>query len=447
MILEEIDDEKGERKITCTELSLTSKRLRDVVARDVFKTVRFSNDKRISDSALAAATKYGHYIQKLEFVGFDPAAEDAPPEVRAGRNHTLPPSAISLFEAPRDLLPNLQTFVISFDHNFGYSLGQRNNKRDGVGFFDTIETSLRITSKEEAMTPRRALWANTYRHLASNTTVSHLVIQNWPPRAVSVFATDSWKEHLGRLHIFEISVAGYKDPSSASYQPVWSNTCPGYQRAIEKMGEYFFDHLASAKTVKISAPTGFPIGSPVGSLYEIERGYVQGILREYFFLPLREKSMPAVEHLELSGFFISHDLAKWIIEHSRTLRKLVLTNAQSMAFHMIHQAPLMTLVYTWMEFFDALSAVKDLALAQFEMTSYCRIERPWSGTFTDWVDPSDPKCNPANEKSESFGYAHLGRDGNLQYLTVPSPNQHKKGADLAAYKRFMRKVGAAGKKQ
>lgn len=451
-VLDGIGDEDL-RATTCIALSLTCKRLKEVLRPQLFKTVRFSNDKRISDSALIAATRNGSYIQKLEFVGFDPADEEALPEIRKDRNHTLPPSALTLFEASRALLPNLQTFVISFDHSFdeifqGYS-GHKN--MNGLAFFDSIETDKRTTSREEVLSPRRELWANTYRFLASNTTVSHLVIHNWPPRAITVFWTEAWTTYLGRLHSFEISIAGYQERSARGEVSQCSNTLPGYQREVEKMGEYFFDHLTSAKTVKISGSERFPVGLFTGS-FDMPR--ISPCNPRFFTLPLKPSSMPAVEYLTLSNFFISHDLVLWIAKHKHTLRTLVLTRA--LCLSRLCEVPNCIHVCRWMEFFDALSAVEGLALAHFEVTTHCPFGRGRANTpnpASAYVISEDGQyayaiTDPLKEKVKLFGHAWLRPDrGSVGYLPGPNFLRFSKGEDLAAFKRFMSKLEVAGNNQ
>jgi hypothetical protein len=346
-------------------LSTTCRALRARTAHRVFHTVRFSNDPRIADAALVAAKNHGVHIKVLRFVGYAGEEDDKPddgnnedlgsgevaaPSFKSVNRDILPPSAMILFEASTTLLPSLEQFSISFDHDYDYS--SEFDCPHGVCMFQDSESWDMVRAREAKLTMCR-LWANTYKALAGNKTVAGLVIENWSPRAVSTFLAPEWRAYLGRLKTLDIRITGARQAWS------FTNSMEGYVKDIARMQGFFFEHLSAIQTLKVSIWPEIPFG-------------MHG--RHHMPLPLRATGrMPALQHLELENVFISSDLVAFILSYKAHLRTVVLRNAQSAAaeYGECARRPL-----PWCDFFDALSAglgedseEDDFALTQLTFTS------------------------------------------------------------------------------
>lgn len=116
------------------------------------------------------------------------------------------------------------------------------------------------------------------------------------------------------------------------------------------------------------------------------------------------------------------------------------------------------MVFSWMGLFDALSAVEDLAIAQFDVTTLCPLSFPeYQTRQAERLEPLLADAAPDHSQYyamddlqlvKRFGYARLSRDRYyLEYYYKPNMARLCDGGDLAAYERFMGKVRATSEKK
>ncbi|KAK4460191.1 hypothetical protein QBC42DRAFT_288809 [Cladorrhinum samala] len=414
-------------------LSITCKALRQQLAHRVFHTVQFTNEPRIADSALAAARNHGAHIRLLRFVGYA-SEEDDDANSKADYGDTtsavwpnrdlLPKSAVMLLQANKTLLPNLETIAINFDHDYGEhsEFGPY-----GVKMFANTESWADVRMREARMTMCR-LWANTYMALTKNEGTPGLVIENWSPRGVITFKSSQWKEYMGRVKSFDVRVI------VDTFAFEFTNSMEGYVKDFAAMQEFFFDHLDSAETLKVSMlwpDTPF------------------GMHGEYHLpLPIKaEGCMQALERVEFRHVFVSREMIEFFKGHKDNLRTVILHDAQSAAAEYGECA---TRPLSWAVFFDLLSAASDedeIALSDLIFTT----SAPLSET--------EGKTGKINYKSERaaikkvrdelrtnprrrlFGYGDLGEQNGM-FIHDVKTNQESaiSGRDQAAHDRFVEKL-------
>lgn len=337
-------------------LSVTCKRLRNHLLPRVFATVLFSNDTRVSDSALVAARAHGKYIKKLRFIAYDPPEDNASEDVKATESAkyisaVIPETALELFRADSMLLPNLDRFVIRFAHNFDKIIevyGQ-DYERYQFYFFDQ-EIGISVSGRKTVCEPLSednsnmlCLWANTYQALSTNWTTPTLEIEQWPPHKSSTFDTEEWRAYLGRLERLEISILGLDNGVG------WAtSTCTGYRDDIGKMKQYFFDYLSSVRTLKFTAAEVSKIGN-TGNCH--------------MDLPFGVDTMPALENVELTNIFMGRQLLEFLKAHSAHLRTVVIDGSAATYDHETRGRDDLS----WADFFVLLAKTHFVVLSSFDL--------------------------------------------------------------------------------
>ncbi|KAM7189298.1 hypothetical protein V8F20_010206 [Naviculisporaceae sp. PSN 640] len=448
-------------------LTATCKRLRKMLLPQAFETVRFSNDKRISDSALVAARNHGIHIKKLHFLGLDPLLEGAgnPGEYVENRTHTLPHSALILFEAKRSLLPCLRTVIVEFDHNFDDYPDRWTDPTYGMGISDSNGAS------EAAFWE---LWDHTYFALSSNLTVPHVIISNWTPQLMlSHREEDRWHAFLARLEKFELTIAD--SISVMKHGPrgrpllISSNAECGYE--MREMDRAFFDHLSGVKTLKFSGSRRLFVGS-----------LILGSWRNSVSFPIETDALESLISVELSRIFISADLIQFIRRYRGTLRSVVLKDVVAFAVFSRATNEYNSIALPWCYFFRALRETQGLALTNFQVESICpldlqeakaQIKRDVFGDLdvadddiaNDFGDGTHPTMAQVEEERVAasrirmelnhtenkhrdlklFGYAELDwRTGFPRLHATLNRLRFEEGQDQAAYEEFMNKLGLNG---
>lgn len=452
-------------------LTAACKHLREMLLPLAFEVVRFSNDRRISDSALLAAQNHGIHIKKLHFVGFDPvlAISGAPREAVENRNYTLPDSALTLFEAKRTLLPRLQTFIVEFGHNFDDYPERWTDRGYGMGFFDynphAQDTPVLWDSPEDSLIE---LWEHTYSALASNSTVSHLIISNWTPTICKAHLREKWWAYLARLEKFELTIADYigveKHRARDRSLLISSNAVCGVP--IVKMDQFFFDHLSGARTIKFSGSKRLW----VGSLLLQPRPRVT--------LPCGTGVLESLVSLELSRIFISAELVRFIRRHRDTLRTLILKDVLALAASPRSSDEAAHITLPWSDFFLILYKTQGLALTNFQVTSICPLQEKEAKAQIKrdvFGDPDTVDHNIANKFSHDsqgsqevlaafrirwaldlaenkhrklrlFGYGELDRKTGFPRLHASlNRRRFEEGQDQAAYEKFMDQLESSGR--
>ncbi|KAK4183513.1 hypothetical protein QBC35DRAFT_507929 [Podospora australis] len=475
--------------------SSACKSMRQRLAHRVFHTIRFSNDARISDSALLAVHAHGSHVKVLRFVGyaskeddsdvdgsqfwaFNPSVKDGgfgsdysdefrsdndsdrdpddnepnddadaneisqpPSPERPKDRDQLPPSAVTLFEASEWLLPNLETFSINFDHDYGEA---SEFSAHGAIFFMNHESWAQVRMREMCMTMCR-LWANAYKALATGTAgpgwrtapLPGLAMENWSPRGVTTFKTPEWKTYLSKLENFSIQVIAETLGWNCT------NSMRGYVEDFANTQDFFFAHLSAVKTCKISL-------NWLGALTPFG-------MRGEGHLPLPMKisaeTMPVLEHLELSNVFISSDLAGFIISHKKTLRTVILHDAHSAAAEYGECAE-DRYKLSWAEFFEKLSAALDnhqrnggLALTEFTSETVAPLSETEAKTGKFRYKSEKPAIKKVRDdmvndpERRLFGYGDLGEE-NGKFIHDVRTNQASaiSGKDQEAYVLFRTKL-------
>ncbi|KAK4225162.1 hypothetical protein QBC38DRAFT_547031 [Podospora fimiseda] len=410
-------------------LSMSCKELREQLACHIFHTVRFSNDPKISNSALIAAQKHGHHVRVLRFVGFageeDDNQQSQNEHPRPTNRDVLPYSALILFEANAALLPNLETIVINFDHDYGEA---DEYGPHGPSIFINHESLADVRQREAKLTMCR-LWANTYKALAANKGTPNLVIESWSPRGVSTFQTKAWKAYMRRVKSLDITIVC----ETLAFE--FTNSLQGYGRDVGAMQQFFFQWLDLVTTLKVSML--WPV-TPFG---------MNG--KYHIPLPMRTNgSMPVLGHLELKHVFISEDLLNLIIGHKEHLHTVVLHNAHSA---LAKYGECATRGISWKDFFDCLTMALNqeggLALTTFTFTS------------TAPLSETEAKTEKINYKSERaaikklrdqlqndpsrrlFGYGDMGEiSGTFIHDIKTNQDSAIAGEDQTAYERFVKRL-------
>jgi hypothetical protein len=447
-------------------LGMACRVLRNRTAHRVFHTVRFSNDARIADSALAAVRRHGYHIRTLRFVGYASTEDDEPdkdarkkcnrgagraddsdsemgpdeddgpepdddeaaaePSTRPTNRDILPPSALTLFGADTTLLPNLETFSINFDHDYGEALEYSPH---GAAMFHDRENWDSVHEREAKLTMCR-LWANTYKALAaSKTPPPGLVLENWSPRGVSTFQTPQWRAYLSRLKTLDLSI------TAAAEAWHFSNSMPGYAADVARMNGFFFTHLTSLHTLTLSTWPFIPLGIKHGNGHHLP-------------LPLKPTTLPALATLTLANIFISPDLVAFLLAHKPTLHTVTLQGAHSAATEFGESAAQPAL--SWAAFFDALaSALEDspeMALANLVVTSPAPLSETEAKTGKVRYKSEraavrkvrDEIAADGTGRRRLFGYGDLHR-GNGYFVECVRTNQESaiEGVDQKAYDRLV----------
>lgn len=321
-------------------LSATNSSFRKLLMSEIFQALKLTNEEHAQETVLAIAEKYGQHVKVLCFEGLaTPALDKGKSETKvrtiATHEKTLPPTVAELLSGKH--LPNLHTIRIHFpaDPDSG-------EWEDGriIGIWIMLQDTESDSKVREAEAQHtwRALMAETYRALSSNSTVKKLVLDGVIPKATSTFQNKEWHNFLGRLETFDISVRGFDNGAG------WcSSTCAGYMDFFAKFDVYFLNHLQAVKSLKLVAEVDGPIG-----------------LRGYNHEPLALEpsgQMPQLEHLELENMFIGPELVDFLLDHSQSLAVLRLKRCMSSSDEYT-EGTLAEDAITWAEFFSSLRRSK-----------------------------------------------------------------------------------------
>jgi len=330
-------------------------------------------------------------------------------------------------------MPNLEQVAISFTYRFGGL--QNDDFCIGFDFFEEQEASWPAIHEGERQTAMRRFWADTYQALSSGATPPSLSIKSWPPRGVSTFETEKWREYLQQLEIFEISIIELLD----EYRGAGTGMV-GFRQGIANMSIYFFNHLTELRTLKVTFDENGPAG-----LQDPRHPFLVGF-------PWTTTSMPKLERLELTHVFVCQALIDFMVQHKH-LHTVILHNAYA---HTVAGLDwVMEGALSWRGFFNRLTSrleAGDLALRHFSFKSnilpYC---------FEDYDDDITEELISANEYMSEYERVFAYGDVEVSELetfselvtlqlnadeTVPS---FCEGKDQAAYDRFRKQLAAMRK--
>ncbi|KAK4167447.1 hypothetical protein QBC43DRAFT_367513 [Cladorrhinum sp. PSN259] len=359
-------------------LSSTSKLLRRRLAPLIFRTVIFSNRISISGSALLAAKAHRDHIRVLQFIGCSTGLYEGHPY------DVLPDSARSLFNADKELLPNLEQIRIKFEYNCenvdDFAGAEKYPMEGDIPSGDWLDIDQEDRLCRQTI---RTLWSNTYTALSETRAKSvQVVIENWSSNYGSTLETGAeWKRYLGTLDEFEVSL-------TASDILNWKvmTTLQGYPPEVASIHRVFFEHLTGIKRLRFGTGS-MNMNDERFSMRPVRYIGVAGAFpwtnTGYVPFPLscvagEEECMPLLQEIELRDIYLSQGLVDFIASRKR-LRKVVLSNAKSWSPYRSELSPWLDIdrdelspwldvdmdVYkrfyrkplTWEEFFDSMCGV------------------------------------------------------------------------------------------
>ncbi|MCJ1426070.1 hypothetical protein MMC29_003972 [Sticta canariensis] len=308
---EEQDDEAHEEKQDelininhdLIKWSCTCSYFRNLLAPTIFKTAKLVNDEK-SGSSLNAVAKSPHnvHVKDLHFIGS--ALGDAHSEEAAfSDTEGILPRSVDALLCNLQWFPSLERLSIRFDYNFE----SMDDWVEGLDLLAEPETPQQVL-EFEASAAWRALMSRTFYALTKNKppNFKHLEIRQLHSKNVSTFSNAAFHECLNHFEHLTLSIHG--EDNGAGWK---SNTTQEYPALMEKLDEYFFNHLANVTILSIKAPKEGPLG-------------LEGM--NHVPLALKPDQMPLLATLHLGYIFASPELIDFLVGHKDTLEELVLCN-------------------------------------------------------------------------------------------------------------------------
>ncbi len=406
--------------------SCTSSYFRDLLAPYVFETVKLQNNAKSGASVLELTRSRHHeLVKELHFVGSAPGHAHAEDEAYRDTVAIFPKSVDTVLSDLR-VLPNLETLSVKFDYRFDdYSEWE-----EGLRLGDKEESDEEVKEAEKEFA-WRALMAKTYEALIRNETIElkTLEIKELLPRKVSTFTDPAFHAFLSRLERFSLSIYGKDNGAGWMF-----NKHHYYESMMEKLDEYFFNHLASATAFTLKAPEEGPLG-------------LVGRIR--IRLAFWDYQVPLLKTLHLEHIIICRQLIRFLLHHVQTLEYLSMNNCYSNINGVIGNE-----IY-WEELFDA------LADASPERLSHVNINHKMNNsedmiplTYEEATGTEEDKARGSREVKEARGilqadhnrrlFAHIDTDHWVDTFHDFKENlaSFQQGEDQASYDRLMRIVNA-----
>ncbi|TQW00794.1 hypothetical protein V2A60_001835 [Cordyceps javanica] len=399
----------------------TCKLCREKLAPKIFHTIRFKNSKRVAESALAAAKRFGAHTRCLKFVYY------AEPEELNSLGELPLLTAPVLLPASRELLAghefqNLQTITFVFEFRLSRQDDNILDRRPDL--FSNVEHIVETVDAEERH-QWRALLNETYSAISENMTITGIVIQDLIPINVSAFYSRNFRQLLGRLTSAQIKLcwpSGYGRLDDVSL-------LLGYREFVTKMPVTFFCHMNQLQELDLYVD-GVPL----------EAGPATALA-----LALVPKSLPALRSLKLTNFFICTNLLHFIKSKKSTLSRILLEDCVSDCDR-ITQPDSRT--ETWARFFTELRKLRLPLLVQFSV-NYSIEGQILLDVYDlyDWADTDD--TTDADDLMELirttpgrrlFSYGSLCRNGNLVVDRVVNRRHAWLSKDSHAYRRLQRSI-------
>ncbi|UKZ60940.1 uncharacterized protein TrAtP1_002212 [Trichoderma atroviride] len=266
-------------------MSATCKSFRAQLLPEIFNTIRFTNNDISAASALIAVEAHGQYVKGIEFT-CQCNLDDTPTAP------SLLPAACRLLNG--SLTPNLQTITLKY--NFGLD-----NDYDDVYFHFWDEEDVIATRTEELQHEWRALMNETWEAVAANIFVRELVLDQLPPKWMSTYYTDAFRQFLGQLESATLNLFGFED-----YIGYRTNSAPGTNSFLRNLDASFFRFMTGLKRLHIRAsdPLGLEDYPP------------------YIPLALKPEDLPLLQSLTLENCFICSELVLFIQSHAQILESL-----------------------------------------------------------------------------------------------------------------------------
>ncbi|KAM3527441.1 hypothetical protein NHJ13051_002979 [Beauveria bassiana] len=410
-------------------LSSTCKTYRAHLAPFVFHTIRFGNDERTSDSALAAAKTHGDHVRRLCFTYWAEPESDIEPGEK-------PPvlKSRALLPASRQLLEGCATSKADEVHLWLSINGMESDNfekwNDPLCLLSYIEHSIETRDAEKRYR-WRAVLNETYQAIAKNTIVRRINFSDVIALTVTAFNTRRFSELLGRLTSASISII---DPTFC-----WANNAtdiPGYRRFITRMPEIFFRHMHQLTHLMLGVVQCYPLGDrePNGINF-----------------PLRPGSLPLLQSLQINHSFVCPELVEFIADHAKTLTCLILVDCVS-KYEAAAGGVIPEPSETWALFFSQITAFQPSALVYFSVEYVHKRLVEFRREEGDIFDNSLARRIERTEEaqvSQSLAvdperkiFAYMGLDSQMTMTTNESVNraQALRREDYYEYQRLMRLV-------
>ncbi|KAL6895086.1 hypothetical protein GGI43DRAFT_411834 [Trichoderma evansii] len=306
-------------------LSVTCKHYRAQLAPYIFKTIRFTNDERVAQSALEAIEAHGQYTTRIDF-----KAHCEPNDEITVPSFTL--AAAKILQG--HLTPNLSTVSLKFDFDFdnGDEWNEEEDGFDGTSIyvFHGVETEEQVRDREERW-QWRALMNETWRALAANIHVRELVLDEFIPKWTSTFRTEEFRQFLSRLESATFNILGMDNGAG------WrTSTEEGYTEFLSDLDTPFFHHMTGLKHLTI---------------YTSDHLGLEGM--NHTTLALKPEDLPLLESLKLKRCFVGPELVSFICGHTQILRSLDIKECASGGNNGSADNGI-----SWAEFFDSVYEVK-----------------------------------------------------------------------------------------
>lgn len=386
-------------------LSATCKACRTQLLPEIFKTIRFTNDEALSNSALAAVEAYGEYTTRIEFTCYARSDDEL-------TTPALPLAASKVLNG--HLTRNLRTVQLEFDLDFDDDEvwdDNPNTESCSIYLFEAVEDADYVREKEQSW-QWRALMKETWQALAPNNYVRELIIDKFIPKWTSTFRTDEFRQFLSRLESASFNIFGMDN--GAGWQ---TNTTWGYIDFLSTLDTSFFHHMSGLKHLHIQA------SDPLG-------------LQGFHHIPLafRPMDLPVLESLKLEDCFIGPELVSFVQGHARVLRSLDVDGCFGGGGDMAENP------ISWAKFFDEIYKAEP-SLVELKASG---LEVPLSSdeqrTYYDdeeIVRDIYQKLR-SNPKLKLFGYEYLDdKYGMVMESWEDNVEQFNSGNDQRAYDRLM----------
>lgn len=300
--------------------SSTSSYFRNLLAPEIFKSVKLVNDDKSGSSLnTVAASQHNVHVKELHFLGSALSDDHVEKAKYLDTQGILPRSAEYLDTQgilPRSVeklicelqrFPRLERLSLKFYYKFESPIEETSN----MGIF-ADQTSEQIL-EAEASVAWRALLSRTYSALASNKSphFKNLEIKHLAWNDVSTFSNAAFHNFLGQMEQFTLS-------SHSKYNQIgWTPSFPRHHPTmLEKLDTYFFNHLANVTTLHIK------------DIRDNKKWGLDGKI--HYPLTLRADQMPLLTTLRLDYIFASRKLVDFLVSHKDTLEQLTLCDCYAL---------------------------------------------------------------------------------------------------------------------
>ncbi|KAK8085884.1 hypothetical protein PG997_007155 [Apiospora hydei] len=287
-------------------LSATCHEYHTHLATAIFKTIRFTNEEAVAQSALAAVKAYGQHTTRLEFTPV--AWWNDEPAVPA-----LNPAAAELLSGRHTPNARAAQMRFAFDLN---NFEEWDEMGAGLDAFTYSENADQVAAKERKW-KWRALVSESWAALSENEHVRDLTVNELIPKSASAFRSSFFRRFLARLESATLRIWGGDCVGSSGHvftgyvEWLW-NTREGSLG----LGTDILRHMRNLKQLEIhAADTGFLGGTGTHNIP---------------LYALAPDSLPALQSLTLTNCLVGRELVEFIRGHAGVLTSLNVADCASL---------------------------------------------------------------------------------------------------------------------